>query len=198
MTMNYRLTALLGCLALASCNSPAETMPSSTAVKPLLLLDAEGSRRNVLAAAEGRLNAFLFSRTDCPISNRYAPQVIQLVEEFRERVHFSLVYVEPRLTPEAMRAHLQEYAYNCSAVLDAEHQLVELTGATVTPEAALFDPHGKLLYCGRIDDLYASFGKARPAATSRDFRNALVAALEGEPVPAATGPAVGCYISDLK
>ena len=145
-----------------------------------------------------RLQVFIFSRTDCPISNRYAPRVAELSEEYREAARFWLVYVDPTTTLTEMQTHLKEFSYPCTGVHDPEHRLVALSGANITPEAAVFGRQGELLYTGRIDDRYESFGNARPAATTHDLRNAIEAALAGDPIPKPGGPAVGCYISDLQ
>ena len=67
----------------------------------------------------------------------------------------------------------------------------------VTPEAAIF--HGDaisqpVLWHGRIDDRYLTFGTQRPAATRHDLADALNAALAGrQPAPPAAPP-VGCAI----
>jgi hypothetical protein len=55
-----------------------------------------------------------------------------------------------------------------------------------------------MIYRGRIDDQYSSFGKRRPAPTARDLEDLLTAVVKGEQVKFKTTPAVGCYISDLK
>lgn len=61
----------------------------------------------------------IFTRTDCPISNRYAPSVASLCNTYQPRgVDFLLVYVNPRENPETNRKHLAEYQYPCRGVLD--------------------------------------------------------------------------------
>lgn len=141
----------------------------------------------------------IFTRTDCPISNRYAPTVHDLVAAYHARgVEFKLVYVDPKETPATIRRHLREYQYPCSGMLDPLHELVEITGATVTPEAVVFDSQRKIAYRGRIDNLYVRFGEARPEPTTHDLANALDDVLAGRPVAVAETKAVGCYIGDLK
>ena len=94
--------------------------------------------------------------------------------------------------------HLTEYSYPFAGLRDPKHELVKLAGAKITPEAAVFDREGKLLYRGRIDDRYVDFGKMRAAPTQRDLELALEAILAGKPAPAAGGPAIGCFIADVK
>ena len=141
----------------------------------------------------------IFTRSDCPISNRYAPTVRSLCEAYQEEgVDFFLVYVDPKETSESIRRHREEYQYACPGVRDPLHALVRMCGATVTPEAVVFDSHRKIVYRGRIDDLAASFGESRAEATTHDLADAIEAALAGRPVVASQTEAVGCYIGDLQ
>ena len=138
---------------------------------------------------------FVFARTDCPISNRYAPEVRRLHSQFsRKGVVFWLVYPESDLTPDAIRKHVKDYAYPCAALQDTTHRLVQFCRARVTPEAAVLTADGQLVYHGRIDDRYVAFGKWRPAPTRRDLEDAINAVLQGNPPPTSK-PAVGCTIS---
>ena len=66
--------------------------------------------------------------------------------------------------------------------------------ATATPEAAVLDRDGKVVYLGRIDDAYYGFGKRRSSATSQDLRDALDAVLDGKPVPHPRTTVLGCEI----
>jgi hypothetical protein len=145
------------------------------------------------------VNVFLFTLTDCPISNRYAPEVERLRAKFAPRgVAFWLVYPDPGESPEAIRNHIKDYSYRSGVLRDPKHALVELTGARVTPEAAVFAPGGKLVYCGRIDDRFVDFGKMRAEATVHDLEEALEAVLALRPVKQARTTAVGCFIPELR
>ena len=149
-------------------------------------------------ATGAAVSAFLFVRTDCPISNRYAPEVQRIHEAFAARgVEFWLVYPDPDETPDAIRRHVEEYRYPGRPVRDVRHALVRRTEATVTPEAAVFDRDGELVYAGRIDDRFVDFGKTRAEATRRDLIEALEATLAGKPVATPRTRAVGCFIPDL-
>ncbi len=177
---------LFGAAALAACGAPSA-------------LDLAGRRVDPLADRDSRATVLLFVSTDCPISNRYAPEVRRLHERFApQRVAFWLVYPDPQDTPEAIGGHLADYGYPMPALRDPRHAWVERSGATVTPEAAVYDPLGRLAYRGRIDDRYVAFGRARPEPPVRDLERALTAVLEGRPVVPQTAPAVGCFIRDLR
>jgi len=55
-----------------------------------------------------------------------------------------------------------------------------------------------LAYRGRIDDRVQDFGKIRPEASAHELRDAVEAVLAGSIPRRAGGPAIGCYIADLK
>ena len=80
--------------------------------------------------------------------------------------------------------------------LDPRHQLVAATGVTTTPEVAVVTADGRIVYRGRIDDLYADLGKKRRAPGRRDLREALSAVLAGRPVKVPRTEAVGCSIPE--
>lgn len=147
---------------------------------------------------DAKAQVFIFTSTDCPISNRYAPTVGRIWEDFHEKgVRFTLVYPHADLTVEEIRKHLKDFAYPCAALRDPKHLLVKKCQAKVTPEAAVFNSKGELVYHGRIDDRYVDFGKERPDATRHDLEEVLKAVLAGKaPAQKAIRP-IGCYIPDL-
>src|SRR6266404_71440 len=169
------------------------------AATDLRLPDLDGRQIEPLRAKDAKAIVFIFIRTDCPLSNRYAPEVRRLHDKFaKSGVRFWLVYPDQGESGEIIRNHIKEYEYRLSALRDPEHKLVKITGAQVTPEAAVFLPGGRMVYRGRIDDRYVALGKARPAPTTRDLEQVLEAILEGKQVTNKTTAAIGCFIPDLR
>jgi hypothetical protein len=162
------------------------------------LLDLENRSVDPLHAAPGtKATVLLFVTTDCPISNRYAPEVARLFESFAPKgVSFWLIYPNPAESPQAIRDHLVSFGYPMRALRDPAHALAKLVHATVTPEAVVVAGE-RVVYRGRIDDRYVELGVQRPAPTRRDLEDALTAVLAGKAVPLPTTPAVGCVIADL-
>jgi len=147
--------------------------------------------------AQAKATVLIFTMVDCPISNRYAPEVRRLHEKFAPReVTFRLVYPNPELDEARVLTHLTEYQYPLTALLDPSYALVELCGATVTPEAAVFTPSGELVYRGRIDNRFVAWGKTRPRATQHDVEELLESLLEGKVNELRTTEAVGCFIPE--
>ena len=195
-SMSWVLSGLLLAAAAAG-GTPAAVTPGR-----LALIDLDGRPADPLETPGARVTVFVFTRTDCPVSNRYAPELTRLHARFaRAGVAFWLVYADPTETVEGMRRHVAEYRYPFGALRDPQHTLVARTQARVTPEAAVFaaEPSGpRLVYTGRIDDTYASLGRKRATPTSRDLEQVLEALLAGETVASRTTPAIGCFIPPLR
>jgi hypothetical protein len=166
----------------------------------VLIQALSGAPVDALQAPPGtKAIVFLFTSADCPISNRYAPEVKRLAQSFAaEGVVFRLVYPNRTEAGAAIREHIKAFAYEgaAEAFRDPQMALVKFVGAKVTPEAAIV-VNGKVVYHGRIDDRYVDIGLERPSATTHDLKDALAAALAGRPVPRPVTQAVGCYIADF-
>jgi hypothetical protein len=160
--------------------------------------DLDGRRVEALPLGTTPL-VLVFTATECPISNRYAPELRRLRSKFTARgVAFRLVYADPAETAEAIRRHLRAFGHDGDALRDPGHELVRLTGATVTPEVAVLEasPTGhRLVYRGRIDDRAVDVGRIRPVPRVHDLEEVLDALVSGRAVAARTTPATGCFIA---
>jgi thiol-disulfide isomerase/thioredoxin len=137
---------------------------------------------------------FVFVSNECPIANRYAPEIERLHKRYASnQIAFILVHSDPSETQEAIDKHTRDFGYTCKVVRDADQRLSGKAGASVTPEAAVF-VNGKRVYRGRIDNRYAALGKARLEPTQRDLQAALDAIVQGKPVRKSETRAIGCYI----
>jgi len=160
--------------------------------------DLAGKPFDPFRASRGKVVVLIFVRTDCPISNRYAPMIQQLGTNRIDQATFFLVYPSRKETAQAIRRHRKEFGYTLAAIRDPQHILVKQSAAQITPEAAVFNANGQLVYHGRIDNLYEDFGHARKSATTHELADAIEAAVAGKSLSGIAAPAVGCYISDLE
>ena len=146
-----------------------------------------------------RAQVFLFVRSDCPITKRYAPELRRISQEFgAQDVHFWLVFPDRTETPANIHLFLDQYQFPGTLILDSGHVLVRRARAAIAPEAAVFDNRGNLKYHGRIDDLYVNIGKARQAAQVHDLADAITAVLSGKPVKEPETRAIGCSLADVE
>lgn len=161
-------------------------------------LDLRGNSFDPFRASPGKIVVLIFARTDCPITNRYAPLLEQMKEAHKDKANFWLVYPDKNTAAEQIGEHLRQFGISIPALRDPAHSLAKKAEATITPEVAVFDANARLLYHGRIDNLYEIPGRARPAATTHELQDVLNAAIAGKRSRVTTAPAVGCYISDLE
>ena len=162
------------------------------------VLDLASHSRNPFTSP-ARVRVFLFVRTDCPVTNRYAPELQRIAQEFSGReVDFWLVYPDPSETAAAIKTHIASYQFPGTPLRDAHHELVKRAHATVAPEAAVFDGEGRLIYHGRIDDRWVEIGKARPVAQTHDLENAISDVLAGKTVVPSETRAIGCSLADVE
>jgi hypothetical protein len=159
--------------------------------KPIARLAPSGSKAVVL----------FFTASDCPVSNRYIPEMQRMAKEFvSSSVYIWFVYPNPGDNAKVVRAHNAEYAVIARTALDTDQTLAKMAHATMTPEAAILIPNGdqwREVYRGRIDDRYLSLGDQRPQAVHHDLEDAIGAILKNQPVPQPGGPPVGCSIIPL-
>ena len=145
------------------------------------------------------MTVLIFVSTDCPVSNRYAPEIKRLYDEFTPRgVRFRLVYPNPMDDESAISKHRLAFGYPQIAERDRDHSLVRAAGAAVTPEAVIVDSRQRVVYRGRIDDRFVELTRERAAPTRQDLRDAITAVLAGTPVSPSQTQAVGCFIADMK
>ena len=141
----------------------------------------------------------LFVSTDCPLSNRYVPEMNRIQNTYAPRgVAFYAVQGDATIPADEVRKHVQEFGYKFPYLLDPQESLADFTAATSTPEAAVLSPRGELLYLGRIDNRVEEFGQERVKVTQFDLRDALEAILAGKPVPHPRTKALGCAITRKK
>ncbi len=142
-----------------------------------------------------------FAASDCPISNRYIPEIERLDREFAAQgVRFWWVYPNPEDTAAVVRRHDVQFDIHASVVLDSDQRLTRMAHATITPEVAVMVPSGtglREVYRGRIDNRYIALGQERPRPTRFELEEAIRAVLSSSPVPGPGGPAVGCSIVPL-
>ena len=130
---------------------------------PLVLSGSDQEGRN-----DAVVEVQIFVSTDCPVANSYAPLINRIDEIYGPRgVQVTLVYPDTSLTDADVARHVSEFDLSPSTTIDRDHSLVRRAGATITPEVAVFDKTGALVYRGRIDNRYTDFGDRRAKATER-------------------------------
>jgi peroxiredoxin len=159
------------------------------------LLDTAGRKHTAREWKSARAVAIFFIGAECPISNRYAPEINRLVAAYSAQgVAFYGVHSDPDIGPAVALRHAQDYGFDFPVLLDPAQTLAGRTGVILTPTAVILSPAGELLYRGRIDNRYLDFGKYRDAGVKSDLRLALDAVVAGLPVAEKYTKPVGCAL----
>ncbi len=155
-----------------------------------------GNTVEPLSLGDDKASVLIFITVDCPVANQYSPQIRELVAAHKDNpVRFCLVHVDPDVTADAARKHAQEYGHTCPVIRDPDHVLVKHTGVDITPEAAVLDRAGDIVYRGRINNWYGEVGRKRPLGPTRhELRDAIAALLSDKEIQVKRTQAVGCNI----
>lgn len=189
MHTTWRCT-VLGVIAIVAWAIPATAQPD---VRRLVATDLDGHVHRLGGTPQSAGLVLVFLGTECPISNRYAPELGRLAARARKAgIDFAGIVSDPSVTRRAARAHAAEYALAFPVLFDGSGVLAATLGPSHVPEAFAFDRGRTLVYRGRIDDRYIAVGRPRARVTERDLARAIDALADGRsPAPHTTVP-VGC------
>ena len=161
-------------------------------------VDLEGRRVDPFASKSSKVVVLVFLRRDCPVSGRYAPTIQQISQQFADRASFWLVYPDNSEKAQEIRKSVDDFGYKLPVLRDPDRALVKMAHVQITPEVAVFDRNRQLIYDGRINDWYIDLTRARPAPTTHELQDAIVAANRGATLAHKEIRGVGCYISDVE
>lgn len=156
------------------------------------MIDLSGQSHEIPGRSQPTV--LLFLSPDCPIANRYVPEIKRLLKEFNQRVDFFVVYVGYEVSAKEAKQHVKEFGLPVRGLLDPQLKLVHETGVTVSPEAAVVSAKGVITYRGRIDDLYDGHGTRRAQVNRRDLAIAVQETLANKKVTKPMIPATGCFL----
>jgi peroxiredoxin len=177
--------------------SPADDQGKPPAAIALGSLKGPDGRPVDLSPPKGGLSVLLFYSSECPISNAYSSTYNALYDAFHApTVKWTGVCVDPDLSDADVATHARDFGLKFPVVRDRQGKLARKVGATMTPEAFVFDGDGRLRYHGRIDDQFAARRVRNANPTGAGLKDALSALLKGEEVKVPHVPAVGCPIPE--
>jgi len=151
-----------------------------------------------LSAPKGGASALIFYSSECPISNAYSPTLKPAGRGSspRRRSGWSASVSTTDLTAADVAAHAKDFGLKFPVVHDKDIAVATQVGATITPEAFVFDDQGRVRYHGRIDDQFAARQKRNLNPMTRELHDAIAAVPRRTPgCRVAEVPAVGCPIS---
>ena len=146
------------------------------------------------------IKVYIFLHETCRISQFYTPTLKALHQEYgSESIVFEGIFPNPNTTTEAIEAFQEKYELPFDMVVDQNQTITKELGATVTPEAIVYNvSKAEVLYKGRIDDSYFRVGKRRQVTTTSELKDVLEALENGDSVRVESKEAIGCFIKILE
>lgn len=155
---------------------------------------------------ESKILVIIFTADHCPTAQAYEDRILKLYQDFHSR-GVEIVLVSPNNPPavcleeigysdlgdsfEEMKIRASDKKFPMPYLYDGDKQeMAKAYGPATTPHVFIFDNQRKLRFCGRIDEMENPYVKA----AQHDTRNAIVALLEGKPVPVEKTKTFGCSI----
>jgi hypothetical protein len=138
----------------------------------------------------------IFTCNHCPFARGWERRIADLGNAYAKKgVGVILVNAnDPAKYPEdgfaEMQARVRSLGLQVPYVVDETSNVARAFGASVTPEAFLFDRSGKLAYHGTIDDNH----KDPDQVGKRYLKDALEAVVAGKPPAVAETKGIGCGI----
>ena len=183
-----------------------KTLEIGAAAPPFSLPGVDGKIYTLDSFKSGKVLVIIFTADHCPTAQAYEQRTLDLYKEFHP-LGVEFVLISPN-NPEAvcleeigysdlgdsfeeMKIRAKDMNYPMPYLYDGDKQeTAKAYGPTTTPHVFIFDSRRKLRYCGRIDEMENPYVKA----TQHDTRNAIVALLDGKPVPVEKTKTFGCSI----
>ena len=166
----------------------------------------DGKTYSLDSFRDSKILVIIFTADHCPTAQAYENRILKLYQDFHQK-SVGFVLVSPN-NPKAvcleeigysdlgdsfkeMKIRASDKKYPMPYLYDGEKQeMAKAYGPATTPHVFVFDNSRKLRFCGRIDEMENPYEKA----TRHDTQNAIMALLEGKPVPVEKTKTFGCSI----
>jgi hypothetical protein len=149
--------------------------------------------------AQNKYAVYFFLLEDCKITQAYIPEIKKLKTEFEsDSIEFKAFFPSPVSEPELVKEFMDKYQPGLNYVIDDKQLIATQFGITVMPEVVVYQENtNRLLYQGRIDNLFARVGKRRSKATVHDLRDCLTKIQKNERILPNKTQAIGCFLNRL-
>jgi peroxiredoxin len=165
---------------------------------PFRLRGVDGEERTLASYRGAALLALVQSCNHCPYVLAWEDRLSELAQAYADRgVRIAAFNSNdasryPEDSFERMVARSAQKSFGFDYLHDPGQELARALGSQRTPEVFLFDRGRRLVYHGAVDD-----NRDGSAVSCHYLRDALEAALAGQPPPVAETAAVGCSVKWL-
>ena len=140
------------------------------------------------------LTVYVALSPDCPISNAMLPHLNELHQRFAATVDFVGLVPEQCAPLHGIHEYVTTYDLRFPVQVDTANTQCGQLRLSRTPEAAVCDGEGTVLYRGRIDDRFVRIASAARPVSDQTLLRAIEATLKGRTPEHSHIHAVGCLI----
>jgi peroxiredoxin len=200
---SFALTAMVLTLGTASARADAGKPLALGATAPLAtakMKSADGKLVSIADVKGARGTLVVFTCNTCPFAKAWEERIVALGNDYASKgVGVLLVNAnDPAIahgdTFDKIQARAKDRAMKFPYAVDQGSEVARAFGASVTPEAFLFDKTGKLAYHGTIDDNH----QQPDQVTKRYLKDALDAVVTGKAPAVTETKSMGCSIKFKK
>ena len=146
--------------------------------------------------AKDSLSLYLFLLDDCPICIQYTPTINELHEAYGDQIEFIGYFPNFSSKKDKIAKFKNDFKLQFPLYTDYFKVQSRKFNAEVTPEVVLFNHTSeKVIYQGRIDNMFQKLGRKRKVITEFDLKNAIESTLNNRKVEKQYSKPVGCYIN---
>ncbi len=191
MKKTLRATLPLLILSAAFLRPAADPAPGApgTALAGFEMKDHGGAIRKLDDYGDRQAVVLVFVSTQCPISNRYLPELSAIGKDFAGKGVAVLGVNSNHNEQGEIAAWAKDRGVDFPVLCDADHRLADALGIETVPTAVVLDAKHVVRYRGRIDDDPMG-GRAR----KRDLRDAVAAVLENREIAEPETTPRGCSV----
>ena len=133
------------------------------------------------------------------ITIQSTPEITRVINKHNDHVDFKFVFPSESTSSEDADGFMKTYLEtNTKSILDHDQILADNYGITIMPEVAVVEmATDRLIYRGRIHDLYAAIGQRKAKIQDFTLDNFLGQCRSSTPDTLVTTQAVGCYLSQI-
>ena len=175
----------------------SQMLPLGTCAPDFHLPDTESEIVSLSYFQDASALLVIFMCNHCPFVKHIIKPLVELVKEYQPKglaavgINSNDVTNFPEDSPEMMAKNAEKLGFTFPYLFDDSQEVAKAYSAACTPDFFLFDKGKKLVYRGQMDD--SRPGNNAPI-TGADLRQALDAALAGQPIDQNQKPSMGCNI----
>ena len=177
---------------------PSTMLALGTRIPPFSLMDAATGRKVTERDAAGPKGTLvMFICNHCPFVKHVMPELGRVAGDYQPKgvgvvaINANDEQKYPQDAPPEMKNLVAREGWKFPFLFDDQQVVAKAFHAACTPDFFVFDPGGKLVYRGQLDDSRPS---TNTPVTGHDLRAALDAMLSGKPPLEEQNPSIGCNI----